>query len=44
MNQELPDIYKAYRRDTWIGRRPALLVIDLCNLVHQGGASRPFWA
>lgn len=37
VGQEILDIYKAYRRDTYIGERPALLAIDLYNLVFQGG-------
>lgn len=37
VGQEILDIYKAYRRDTYIGERPALLAIDLYNLVFLGG-------
>jgi nicotinamidase-related amidase len=32
------EIYKHYRRQTYIGQRPALLAIDLYNLAYQGGA------
>lgn len=38
VSQEILDIYKAYKRETYIGRRPALLAIDLYNLVFKGGA------
>jgi nicotinamidase-related amidase len=31
-------IYKAYERETYVGERPALLAIDLYNLVYEGGA------
>ncbi|TBL81515.1 isochorismatase family protein [Paenibacillus thalictri] len=41
VDQEVLDIYKAYRRETYIGRKPALLVIDLYNLAFQGGAKLP---
>jgi nicotinamidase-related amidase len=40
MSQEDLEIYKAYKRETYIGQRPALLAIDLYNLVFSGG-SRP---
>jgi len=33
-------IYKAYERETYVGERPALLAIDLYNLVYEGG-NRP---
>jgi len=38
VDEELLEIYRHYRRDTYIGARPALLAIDLYNLVFQGGA------
>jgi nicotinamidase-related amidase len=38
VDEELLDIYRHYRRDTYVGGRPALLAIDLYNLVFQGGA------
>jgi maleamate amidohydrolase len=31
-------IYKAYEREIYVGERPALLAIDLYNLVYEGGA------
>ena len=34
---EILEIYTPYRRETYVGRRPALLVIDLYNLVYEGG-------
>ncbi|HKA33191.1 MAG TPA: isochorismatase family protein [Candidatus Binatia bacterium] len=38
VDEELLEIYRHYQRDTYIGDRPALLAIDLYNLVFQGGA------
>ena len=38
VSPEILDIYKAYKRKTYIGKRPALLAIDLYNLVFEGGA------
>ena len=35
---EVLEIYAAYRREVRVGRNPALLAIDLYNLVYQGGA------
>ena len=40
VSQEILDIYKAYKRKTYIGPKPALLAIDLYNLAYAGG-SRP---
>jgi len=40
VSQEILDIYRPYRRETYVGHRPALLAIDLYNLVYEGG-SRP---
>jgi nicotinamidase-related amidase len=37
VSEEILDIYKPYRRETYIGKRPALLAIDLYNLVFLGG-------
>lgn len=34
------DLYKHYRRDLYVGPRPALLAIDLYNMAYQGG-NRP---
>lgn len=35
--EEVLEIYKPYHRETFVGQRPALLVIDLYNLAYQGG-------
>lgn len=35
---EVLKVYSHYRRDLWVGRRPALLMVDLYNLVYAGGA------
>jgi nicotinamidase-related amidase len=32
------ELYAPYRRETYLGKRPALLAIDLYNMVYQGGA------
>lgn len=40
ISEEILDIYKPYRRETYVGDRPALLAIDLYNLVYKGG-NRP---
>ena len=37
MSPEILDIYRAYKRETYIGKRPALLAIDLYRKVFQGG-------
>ncbi len=37
VSPEVLEIYKAYRRETYVGQRPALLAIDLYNLVYDGG-------
>ena len=37
VSQEILDIYKAYKRETYIGPKPALLAIDLYNLAFAGG-------
>ena len=34
-------IYSAYERDIFVGENPALLAIDLYNLVYKGGAKPP---
>ena len=39
--QEVLDIYAPYRREVRIGSRPALLAIDLYNLVYRGGNYPP---
>jgi len=38
VSPEILEIYREYRRDTYIGRTPALLAIDLYNVVFEGGA------
>jgi maleamate amidohydrolase len=40
VDQEIIEIYEAYRRETRVGRNPAVLAIDLYNKVYQGG-NRP---
>jgi nicotinamidase-related amidase len=35
--REIVDVYRFYRRETFVGPRPALLAIDLYNLVFEGG-------
>ena len=37
VSPEILEIYKPYQRETYIGQRPALLAIDLYNLVFEGG-------
>lgn len=37
VSEDLLKIYEPYRRETKIGRRPALLAIDLYNAVYAGG-------
>ncbi len=38
VSEEVLKVYEPYRRKTYVGERPALLAIDLYNLVYQGGA------
>ena len=40
VTEEIMDIYKPYRREIFVGERPALLAIDLYNLAYRGGPSR----
>lgn len=40
ISDELIDQYSGYQRETYVGPRPALVLIDLYNLVYQGG-NRP---
>ena len=40
VDQEIIEIYEPYRREVAVGRRPAVLAIDLYNKVYQGG-NRP---
>jgi len=37
VSDEILSIYAAYRRDVFVGNRPALLAIDLYELAYQGG-------
>ncbi|HEY3304124.1 MAG TPA: isochorismatase family protein [Candidatus Binatia bacterium] len=37
VSEEIMEIYRHYRRETYIGQRPALLAIDLYNLAFEGG-------
>jgi nicotinamidase-related amidase len=41
VSPEILEVYQAYRRDTYVGARPALLAIDLYALVYRGGAHPP---
>ncbi len=41
VSDEILKIYEPYRHETAVGARPALLAIDLYNLVYQGGAREP---
>jgi nicotinamidase-related amidase len=38
---EILEVYRPYRRKTSVGPRPAVLAIDLYNLVYEGGARPP---
>jgi maleamate amidohydrolase len=40
VNEELLEIYGAYKRETFVGPRPAILAIDLYNKAYKGG-NRP---
>ena len=42
VNPEILKVYKHYRRDVFVGARPALLAIDLYNLVYRGGDRPPY--
>jgi maleamate amidohydrolase len=37
VSEETFEVYKRYQRETYIGARPAVLAIDLYNLVFEGG-------
>jgi nicotinamidase-related amidase len=41
VSPEILEIYKPYHREVFVGPRPALLAIDLYNLVYRGGARPP---
>lgn len=38
VSEEILEIYQHYQRETYVGKNPALLAIDLYNLVYRGGA------
>ena len=38
---EIAETYQHYRREVYVGARPALLAIDLYNLVYRGGRKLP---
>jgi nicotinamidase-related amidase len=40
VNEEILEIYGAYKRETYVGSRPAVLAIDLYNKAYKGG-NRP---
>jgi len=39
--EDLLKIYEPYRRETFVGPNPALLLIDLYNMAYRGGAKPP---
>lgn len=41
VSDEILSVYEPYHRDVFVGERPALLAIDLYNLVYRGGAKDP---
>jgi maleamate amidohydrolase len=41
VSDEILKVYEPYHRDLYVGERPALLAIDLYNLVYRGGAQEP---
>lgn len=41
VDPETLEVYQHYRRETYVGPRPALLAIDLYNLVFEGGPRPP---
>src|SRR5262249_57050994 len=36
------ELYSGWRRETFVGARPALLAIDLYDLVYRGGPHSPY--
>ncbi len=38
---EILETYTPYHRETYVGQRPALLAIDLYNIVYEGGLKEP---
>ncbi len=41
VSDEILRVYEPYHREVYVGERPALLAIDLYNLVYRGGAREP---
>lgn len=41
VSDEILRVYEPYHRDVYVGERPALLAIDLYNLVYRGSAKEP---
>lgn len=41
VSDEILKVYEPYHRDLYVGERPALLAIDLYNLVYRGGQKEP---
>ena len=41
VTEEILEVYKPYQRETYLGQRPALLAVDLYNLVFEGGPRPP---
>ena len=41
VSDEILKVYQPYHREVFVGDRPALLAIDLYNLVYKGGAREP---
>jgi maleamate amidohydrolase len=37
VSEEIMEIYRHYHRETYVGKRPALLAIDLYNMAFEGG-------
>ncbi len=37
VDDEILEIYESYQRDTYVGKNPALLAIDLYNRCYAGG-------
>lgn len=40
VSDDILQVYKSYRRDVYVGPRPALLAIDLYNLVYRGDPAK----
>ncbi len=41
VSDDILKVYEPYHRELYVGDRPALLAIDLYNLVYRGGAKEP---